>query len=68
MKFLSGDHELLLEMGLVGVALGILGGLAVLVFGRLAGDTQRRARHAEGPPSAGSVPAERHENLSSSPR
>jgi hypothetical protein len=68
MKFLSGDHELMLEMGLVGVALGILGGLGVLVFGRLAGDTRRGARHAASPPSAGSVPPERHQHFSSSPR
>jgi hypothetical protein len=68
MKLLHGDRELVLEIGFVAVGLGILGALAVLVVGRLSGDARRGARHAEGPPSVGSVPAERHQNLSSSPR
>lgn len=68
MKLFSGDRELVLELGLAGVGLSILGGLTILIIGRLSGDAQRRGRHAEGPPSAGSVPPERHQNLSSSPR
>lgn len=64
----SGDRELVLETGLGGVVLGIVAGLVLLVLGRISGDAQRGGRHAEGPPSVGSVPAERHQNLSSSPR
>jgi hypothetical protein len=67
-KLLHHDPELVLEMGLTAVVLATLGGLAVLILGRLSGDRQRDAHHAEGPPSAGSIPPERHQNLSSSPR
>jgi hypothetical protein len=67
-KLFSGGRELVLELGIGGVGLCILGGLAILVVGRLSGDAQRGGRRAEGPPSAGSVPPERHQNLSSSPR
>jgi len=68
MRLVKGDPELVLEIGFAAVGLGILGGLALLLLGRLSGDAQRTGHHAEGPPSAGSVPAERHQNLSSSPR
>jgi hypothetical protein len=67
-KRFNGDRELVLELGLIGAGLGVLGGLALLLVGRIAGDAQRRGRHAEDAPSAGSVPPERHQNLSSPPR
>lgn len=68
MKLFSGDRELVLELGIAGVGLSILGGLLILIIGRLSGDAQRGGRHAEGPPAAGSVSPARHQNLSSSPR
>lgn len=68
MKRFGGDRELILEIGLGAVGLGLLSGLAALVLGRVLGDRRRGARHAEGPPLVGSVPPERHQNLSSSPR
>lgn len=68
MKRLRGDRELVLEIGLAAVGLGILGGLVSLIIGRLGGDRRRTGRHAEPPPGSGSVPPERHQNLTSSPR
>lgn len=63
------DHETWLEVGGVLAAAGLLVGLAVLLFGRLAGDVRRGRRHAEDPPAAGSVPSERHRNIvGASPR
>jgi hypothetical protein len=62
------DRELALEVGFGLVGAGILGALALLVAGRVWGDTQRGARHAEAPPPAGSVPTERHQNMSASAR
>jgi len=68
LKLFRGDRELALELGVAAAGLGIVTGLALLVAGRVSGDRQRRARHTEGPPIPGSVPAARHQNLSSSAR
>jgi hypothetical protein len=58
-----------LEAGLVVLGLGVLGGLAALAAGRLAGDARRGARHAEDAPSPGSVSDRRHQNIAGpSPR
>jgi hypothetical protein len=62
------DGELALEIGLASVGVGILGAVSVLVVGRVLGGARRRARKAEHPPSAGSLPPERHQNLFPSPR
>ena len=62
------DRELALEVGLGLVGAGILGALALLLGGRFWGDAQRQARHAQDPPPAGSVPAERHQNFFPSAR
>jgi hypothetical protein len=62
------DRELALEVGFGLVGAGILGALALLLGGRIWGDAQRRARHAQAPPPVGSVPAERHQNLLPSAR
>jgi hypothetical protein len=62
------DRELAFEVGLGLVSAGILGALALLLGGRVRGDAQRRARHAQAPPPTGSVPAERHQHLSPSAR
>jgi hypothetical protein len=67
-RFFRGDRELVLEIGLAAAGLSILIGLALLLLGRVSGDRRRSSRHAKSPPSVGSVPAERHQNLSSSPR
>ena len=59
----------LLEIGLGLVGAALLGGLGALAFGRLDGHAQWRAGHAEAAPPQGSVPAARHEQISSaSPR
>jgi len=62
------DREGVLEAGFVLLAAGFVAGLGLLVGGRLAGQVQRRQRHTEAPPAAGSVPDERHQHLSTSPR
>jgi hypothetical protein len=69
MSGLLRDHESWLEAGLVLLGLGVLGGLAALVAGRLSGDSRRGARHAERSPSPGAVSDERHQNIAGpSPR
>ena len=63
------DYESWLEAGLVVLGLGVSGGLAILVAGRLTGDARRGARHAEGSPEPGAVSDERHQNIAGpSPR
>ena len=62
------DRELALEVGFGLMSAGILGALALLLGGRVWGAAQRHARHAQDPPPAGSVPAERHQNLLPSAR
>jgi hypothetical protein len=63
------DHETWLEVGLMALGVGVLGGLAALLVGRLAGDAGRGARHAEGSPAAGTVSDQRHQNIAGpSPR
>ncbi len=59
------DQEMLLEIGMAVVGSLLLGGLAILLFGRAAGGVRRRNRHAEAPPSSGAVPVERHQHISS---
>jgi hypothetical protein len=65
---MARDRELALEVGFGLVGASILGALALLLGGRVWGDAQRHARHAQDPPPAGSVPAERHQNLLPSAR
>jgi hypothetical protein len=51
-----------LEISLL-VALGLLlGGVGVVLFGRLAGGAHRGRREREAPPTPGSIPGERHEH------
>jgi hypothetical protein len=66
----KSDHVTrLLEIGLGLCGAALLGGFAALVFGRLGGHAQWRAGDAEARPKAGSVPPDRHEQISSaSPR
>ena len=68
MQLTSLCRESLLEAGFIVLAVGFLAGLGLLVSGRLAGGAQRHRRHAEAAPSPGSIPAERHQQLSTSPR
>jgi hypothetical protein len=65
---MARDRELALEVGFGLVGVSLLGALALLLSGRVWGDAQRHARHAQDPPPAGSVPAERHQNLLPSAR
>jgi hypothetical protein len=62
------DRESLLELGFILLAAGFLAGFGLLVGGRLAGGAQRHRRHTEAAPSPGSIPAERHQQLSTSAR
>lgn len=61
MKLDELDQELLLEIGVALLGAGLLGGAAMLAIGRASGDARRGRRHREGPPSPGSIPAERHQ-------
>jgi hypothetical protein len=62
------DREAVLEAGFLLMSVGFLAGFGLLVGGRLLGDTARRRRSGEAVPSAGSIPAERHQLLSPSAR
>ncbi len=59
------DRESWLETGLVLFAGGLLVGLGVLLFGRVSGGAHRARQHGQPAPSAGSVPAHRHQHISS---
>jgi allophanate hydrolase subunit 1 len=61
------NRESGLEAGFVVLVIGFLAGFGALVGGRLVGDLERRRRHAELVPP-GSVPPERHQQWSASPR
>jgi hypothetical protein len=62
------ERETALEAGFVLVTIGFVAGLGLLVGGRVLGGAQRHRRHAEQPPSPGSIPAERHQQSSPSAR
>jgi hypothetical protein len=68
MQLMSLDRESVLEAGFVLLAAGFVAGFGLLVGGRLAGGVQHHQRHAEGAPPPGSIPAERHQQLSTSAR
>ena len=68
MHLSSLDRESVLEAGFIALAAGFVIGLGLLAGGRLAGGAQRRHRHAEAAPSPGTIPGERHQQLSPSAR
>ncbi len=57
------DREALLEIGMLLFAGGLATGLGALLIGRVTGSTRHDARRVENPPTAGSVPSERHQNV-----
>ena len=59
------EHESWLEIGLVVVAIGLVTGLGMWVLANAAGSLRQRQRYDAPPPSAGSVPQERHEHTAS---
>jgi hypothetical protein len=65
---ISVEPEHVLEVGFALLGVGFVSGLVLLVGGRILGDAEQRRRHAEAAPEPGSVPAERHQQLSTSPR
>ncbi len=58
------DREAVLEIGMLLFAGGLATGLGALLLGRVTGRTRHTARRVESPPAAGSVPSERHQNVS----
>jgi hypothetical protein len=68
MRGISAEPETMLEAAFAVLAVVFLTGLGLLIGARLASDSQRRRRHAEAAPGPGSIPAERHQQLSTSPR
>jgi hypothetical protein len=59
----SADYASIVEIGFVLLGAALIGLLAILLFGRLAGGATRARRHAQAPPLPGSVPPERHTNI-----
>ncbi len=57
------DREAVLEIGMLLFAGGLATGVGALLMGRVTGNTRHAARRLESPPSAGSVPSERHQNV-----
>ncbi|MCL4486974.1 MAG: hypothetical protein M1570_02435 [Chloroflexi bacterium] len=64
MKRPSLDEETFLELGLVVFATGLLTGIATLLYGRAAGTVRHQRGHRQSPPAAGIIPAEQHNNIS----
>ena len=61
------DRETVLEIGLAMFAGLLLGGSAVLLFGRGVGGLRRVRGKAQGAPAAGSLPPQRHQNIAANP-
>jgi hypothetical protein len=59
------EREALLEAGLLVFAAGLATAIGTLVGARATGQAQRGSRHAEPPPSVGSIPASRHQHIQS---
>ncbi len=59
------DREALLEVGMLLFAGGLATGIGALFMGRVTGGTRQSARRVESPPAVGTVPSERHQNVSS---
>jgi hypothetical protein len=57
------NRESYLEIGLVLLGGLLLGGLAIFLGGRLAGEGKRARGHAQPPPAEGRVSSERHQNI-----
>ncbi len=64
MKLTPKARNMPMDAGLIILALSILSGFAVLLLGHTAGKYQHARHHAEGAPSTGQVPADRHQNIS----
>ncbi len=62
-KKATPDPESFLEAGLMLFGLGLVGGLAVLLLGRVSGGMRRSRRMSASPPAAGSIPGSRHQNI-----
>ncbi len=59
----GSDREALLEVGMLLFAGGLVTGLGALLMGRVMGGTRHTARRTASPPTAGTVPSERHQNV-----
>ena len=62
------SRENVLEAGFGLLTVGFLLGFAALAAGRFQGRAARDRRHMESPPTPGSIPAERHQQLTTPAR
>ncbi len=57
------DQETVLEIGLLALGLGILGGIGAVLYGRVRRSAWLGDGRAQNPPPPGSVSGERHQNI-----
>ncbi len=57
------EQENFLEIGFVLFGLGILAGIAALLYGQTRGSSRQGEQRAQKPPRAGSVSIEQHRNI-----
>ena len=67
MKEWLKHRESLLEVGRAAIALMLVGGLVVLLFGRLKGRAEAAWRRAKRPPAPGTIPPCRHRGVAANP-
>ncbi len=61
------DRETWLEAGILALALGILGGVASLIYGKASGSVSHTRKQRQAPPQPGSIQPEKQSNVNSNP-